>query len=123
MLPYGHTRLPITFYRRAILYTWEQKFSTLPNIAITKGKIMAIQYTIDTSNTAKQFIKFDDNTSVEFRVLLSEDENEPFKREIILLQSNNQYLSNLIDNALSIHVDLTSGYDTFKFENKILIFK
>lgn len=84
---------------------------------------MAIQYTIDTSNTAKQIIKFDDNTSVEFRVLLSEDENEPFKREIILLQSNNQYLSNLIDNALSIHVDLTSGYDTFKFENKILIFK
>lgn len=84
---------------------------------------MAIQYTIDTSNTAKQFIKFDDNTSVEFRVLLSEDENEPLKREIILLQSNNQYLSNLIDNALSIHVDLKSGYDTFKFENKILIFK
>lgn len=84
---------------------------------------MAIQYTIDTSNTAKQIIKFDDNTSVEFRVLLSEDENEPFKREIILLQSNNQYLSNLIDHALSIHVDLTSGYDTFKFENKILIFK
>lgn len=84
---------------------------------------MAIKYTIDTSNTAKQFLKFDDNTFVEFRVLLSEDENEPFKREIILLQSNNQYLSNLIDKALSFHVDLTSGYDTFKFEDKILIFK
>lgn len=83
---------------------------------------MANQYIINTNIQGHQYISFDDGSYATFEVLsfIGED---PDQKDIYVLKTNNRFLSGIIENGQSIHANLAHGYDAFRFEGKILVFK